>query len=111
VHVALHEVPFAQIRLPGQAAGVPTVQLPEPLHALGVSVLPEQDDPQLVPLPGPTHAPPALHAVAPQTPVVMHAAAQQLPVPLVPQMPDVQALLPPQTAPLPTFGAHAPALQ
>jgi hypothetical protein len=107
----LHAVALAQTRPPAQAAGVPAVQLPEPLQALGVSVLPEQDDPQLVPLPGPTHAPPALHEVAPHTPVMMHAAAQQLPVPLVPQMPDVQALSPPQAAPLLPFGVHVPALQ
>jgi hypothetical protein len=107
----LHAVALAQIRPPGQAAGEPATQPPDPLHALGVSVLPEQDEPQLVPLPGPTQAPPALHEVAPQTPVVVHADEQQLPVPLVPQTPDVQALLPPQTAPLPTFGTHDPVLQ
>jgi hypothetical protein len=50
----LQAVPLAQIRLPGQAAAVPGVQVPEPLQVpAGVSVEPVHDaEPQLVVLVG-----------------------------------------------------------
>jgi hypothetical protein len=62
------------------------VHVPEPLHVEVVSSPPAHDVAQVVVLPGNTHAPLALHPVAPHVPPVgEHAAVQQLPVPEIPQ--------------------------
>jgi hypothetical protein len=53
-----------------------------PLHAETVSIVPVHVAPQ--PEAGYSHAPDALHPVAPQVPPVVQVAAQQLPVPVVP---------------------------
>jgi hypothetical protein len=60
-------------------------------------------------LSGNTQAPVASQPVAPQIPPVgLHAAVQQLPDPVVPQTPDVQALLAEQVPPGAALATHVP---
>jgi hypothetical protein len=66
----------AQAKELGHAVGVPGVQPPEALQALGVSVEPLHEDPQAVPL-GYTHAPLPSQSVAPHAPPTEHGAEQQ----------------------------------
>jgi hypothetical protein len=93
VQAVLHAVALAQTKPPGQAVGLPATQVPEPLQALVVIWPPPHEAvPQLVPLVGNTHAPPALQSVAPQAPPDgLHVEVQQwVPAPpcaTVPQAP------------------------
>src|SRR5579871_2398202 len=102
---ALHDVPFAQMRPPGQDAGVPGAQVPPPLHVgADVRIDPEQDGlPQVLPF-GNRHVPAALQSVAPHAPPIgLQAAVQQwVPVPTVPQTSLEHSSFAVQVEPLPS---------
>jgi hypothetical protein len=118
VHAMAHAVPEAQPKLFGQAAGVPGVQVPVPLHVpVGVSIdvaALHETAPQVVPLGGKWHAPVLVQLSAPQAmPMFGHAEGpvQQLPVPFTPQMVLAHAALLPQDWPFESRQAVPPALQ
>lgn len=75
-----------QTSAPGQGLGIPGSQVPEPLQAPRVSVLPLQLS-QLVPAYALMQAPVSSQAAIPQAePSVEHMLVQQLPVPSTPQI-------------------------
>jgi hypothetical protein len=78
VQTVRHDVLSAHWRLPLQAAAVPALQVPVPLHDPGVSMfVAALQEAQLVAELGPLQAPVLVQLVAPQTPVVVQADVQQ----------------------------------
>ncbi len=98
-----------------QVCGVPAVHVPEPLQVpagvnVSLPVPPHDAEPHDVVLPGNTHAPEVLQAVAPQAPPMgSHTAVQQLPDPATSQTPDEHWLFAVHAPPAATSDTQAPA--